>query len=102
MRKVFLIAALLWPVQLWAAGFTANDLQKLCGDTGKGEPKANMADYDSCVDFLRNGDPRPAIKDEHLRQAWLAYVKKFPQELSWDASTVAFSMTRVNDFSQNR
>ena len=76
------------PVQVLADP-DGNDIQALCLDTGKGESKADPAKYSACVQFLRNGDAISGVSDERLRQAWLKYVQKFPDELSWDAGTIS-------------
>jgi hypothetical protein len=88
MKKLFLVLVLLLPMQALARP-DGNDVQALCLDTGKGEPKADPAKYSACVQFLGNGDALGGISDEQLRQAWLKYVQKFPEELSWDAGTVS-------------
>jgi hypothetical protein len=88
MKKLFLVLLLLLPVQVLADP-DGNGMQALCLDTGKGEPQADPAKYSACVQFLRNGDAISSASDEQLRQAWLKYVQKFPEELSWDAGTVS-------------
>ena len=88
MKKLFLVLVLLLPGQVLADP-DGNAMQALCLDTGKGEPKADAAKYSACVQFLGDGDARGEIDDEQLRQAWLKYVRKFPDELSWDAGTIS-------------
>ena len=88
MKRLCLALRLLLPGQVLADP-DGNAMQALCLDTGQGEPKADPAKYSTCVQFLRNGDAISGVSDERLRQAWLKYVRKFPEELSWDAGTIS-------------
>jgi hypothetical protein len=86
MKTVICAFVLLWP--LAALAMTGNELLVLCNGTSKGEANADAAKYSTCTNFLYNAsDPPSWASDERLRQVWLAYVQKHPEELSWDAGT---------------
>ena len=88
---VVLVSILMWPLAASAA-LSGSDLLALCLGTAKGEPNADEAKYNACINFLYDAsDPPSWAGDEKLRQVFLAYAKKHPQELSWDAGSVVIN-----------
>ena len=89
--KLVLVLILMWPLGA-SADLSGNDLLALCAGTAKGEPDADEAKYNDCLNFLSDAsDPPSWAGDEKLRQVYLAYTKKYPEELSWDAGTVVIN-----------
>ena len=93
MKRLILVLVVLALVLLWAvsasADLSGHDLQELCEATAAGEQKADATKYNECLFFLANVTAIPAwVSDEELRQVWLRYARKYPEELPWDAGAM--------------
>jgi len=47
--RVLLVLALVWPGVVSGNYISGNDLMGFCDGTGPGEPKASVAEYNSCA-----------------------------------------------------
>ena len=114
MKKLWMVLVLLWPVGAAAEFVTFGELNGRCADTKSGEPKADMAKYNTCGAYLSGlidstaaqqrhikaklkevalpGSCFPAdVSIEQLRQVWLDATKSLPKNLRTNAAGLALA-----------
>ena len=93
MKRLILFLALLCPLVVFGGRVHSGDLVKWCEGTYLDEPKENLAAYGTCIGYLSGVmdtdlGPTPAVcqpnvaTGEWLRQVWLNYAEKHPEEMN--------------------
>jgi hypothetical protein len=105
MKRLIVLLALLWPLVAFGGHVHGRDLTKWCEGTYLDEPKENMVAYGTCVGYLMglmDSDlgPTPVVclpdgtTNEWLRQVWLRYADKHPEEMNAVATDSAMRAFR--------
>ena len=93
MRRLIVLLALLWPLAAFGGHVNGRDLVKWCEGTYLDEPKQNLVAYGTCIGYLTGlmdtdlcsartiCRPKGAT-GEWLRQVWLRYAAKYPEEMN--------------------
>ena len=93
MKRLIVFLALLWPLVAFGGHVHARDLVTWCEGIYVGEPKENLVAYGTCIGYLMGlmdsdfGPTRAVCRPEGttgewLRQVWLRYAKKRPEEMN--------------------